>query len=229
MQREIGNKYFQVANLNSLNDVSSVPSINNTSSLDNAVKKVDLLSNLWEYGKTEVSLARYIPGTTKPSRQGQIASIEEKRAYADDTYNDKRNLEFIIKLAANRYTNFSTMQVVLPVYFRKNTNEAAKLANTVITANNFFTHWLKEITINRYPDDITILPSNNTMPLYDQAAAILKHMPDDQLNTINKTLLYSKKRLNLQMIMIADQIMMMMMLTELMIISKIEFKNFIRK
>ena len=179
MQREIGNKYFQVANLNSLNDVSSVPSINNTSSLDNAVKKVDLLSNLWEYGKTEVSLARYTPRTTKPSRQGQIASIEEKRAYADDTYNDKRSLEFVIKLAANRYSNFSTMQVVLPLYFWKNGNKATKLTNTVITADNFFTRWLKEITINRYPDDITILPSNNTMPLCDHAAAILKHIPDD--------------------------------------------------
>ena len=147
MQREIGYKYFQGTNLNPLNDVSSVPSIDNTSSLDNAVKKVDLLSNLWEYGKTEVSLARYIPGTTKPSRQGQIASIEEKRAYADDTYNDKRNLEFIIKLAANRYTNFSTMQVVLPVYFQKNTNEAAKLANTVITANNFSLAGLKKLLL----------------------------------------------------------------------------------
>ena len=82
------------------------------------------------------------------------------------------------------------MQIALPVYFRKNTNEVTKLANTVITANNFFTRWPKEITINRYPDDITILPSNNTMSLCNHAAAIPKHMPDDQLNTINKNLLY---------------------------------------
>ena len=193
MQQEIGNKYFPGANLNPLNDVSSVPSIDNTSSLDNAVKKVDLLGNLWEHGKTEVSLARYIPGITKPSRQGQITSIEEKKAYCDDTYNDKRNLEFVVKLSAGKYTNYSTMQLVLPVRFKKKTDDKVNLAGTVVTANNFFTRWLKEISVMRYPDDITILPSNNTIPIADHAASILKHMTDDQLATINKTLLYSKK------------------------------------
>ena len=96
MQREIGNSYYLGANSNPLKDIVHVPSIDNVSSLDNAVKKVDLLGNLWEYGKTEASLSRYIPGTTKPSTQGQIASIEEKRAYCNDTYKDQRNLEFVL-------------------------------------------------------------------------------------------------------------------------------------
>ena len=85
--------------------------------MDNAVKKVDLLGNLREYRKTEASLSCYIPGTTKHSRQGQIASIEEKRAYCDDPYKDQRNLEFVIELSAGRYTNYSTIQLVLPVWF----------------------------------------------------------------------------------------------------------------
>ena len=58
MQREIGNSYYPGANSNPLKDIAQVPSIDNVSSLDNAVKTVDLLGSLWEYGKTEASLSR---------------------------------------------------------------------------------------------------------------------------------------------------------------------------
>ena len=153
-----------------------------------------MLGNLWEYGKTEASLSRYIPGTTKPSRQGQIAAIEKKRAYCDDTYKDQRNLEFVIELSAGRYTNYSTMQVVLPPYFKKNSTASTDLAAYVITVNNFFVRWIKEINVVRYPDDITILPSSITVPIADYSAKSLKHMTDNQLDTIKKTLLYSKKK-----------------------------------
>ena len=192
MQREIGNSLHPGANSNPLRDIAHVPSIDNVSSLDNAVKKVDLLGNLWEYGKSEASLSRYIPGTTKPSRQGQIAFIEEKRAYCDDTYKDLRNLEFVIELSAGRYTNYSTMQLVLPVHFKLYSAQTIDIAD-VITVNHFVTRWLKEINVVRYLDNITILPSNTTVPIADYAANNLKHMTDNQLNTIKKTLLYSKE------------------------------------
>ena len=51
MQREIGNSYYPGANSNRLRDIAHVKSIDNVSSLDNAVKRVDLLGNLCEYGK----------------------------------------------------------------------------------------------------------------------------------------------------------------------------------
>ena len=139
MQREIGNSFYPGANSNPLKDIAHVPSIDNVSSLDNAVKKVDLLGNLWEYGKSEVSLSRYIPGTSKPTRQGQIAFIEEKRAHCDNTYKDLRNLEFVVELSAGRYTNYSTMQLVLPVHFKKYSAQTTDIADDVITVNNFFT------------------------------------------------------------------------------------------
>ena len=52
MQRELKNSYYPEANSNPLKDIAHVPSIDNVSSLDNAVKKVDLLGNFWKYGKT---------------------------------------------------------------------------------------------------------------------------------------------------------------------------------
>ena len=63
-----------------------------------------------------------------------------------------------------------------------------------MTVNNFFYHWLKEIDNKRYPDDVRILPSNNTVEIYRQAAQILKHTPKKAIDAINETLLYEKQK-----------------------------------
>ena len=36
----------------------------------------------------------------------------------------------------------------------------------VITVNNLFCHWLKEIDARRFPDDVRILPTKNTVEIY---------------------------------------------------------------
>ena len=142
----------------------------------------------------EQSLVRYIPGLTKPARQGQIARIEDQIIYADQQYTDKKILQFSLRLPTNAYTNFSTMELVLPVFFAKKSNKATALDNTVCTVNNFFTHWIKEIDVTRNHDTYKILPTNNIVPLYDHAAKILKYMPSQALNTIKSSLLYEKTR-----------------------------------
>ena len=85
------------------------------------------------------------------------------------------------------------MEIVLPVYFKKVTNKATNLPATVASVNNFFTPWLKEIDISRYPDEVRIFPTNNTVPLTDHAAAILKQLPNKALAKITKILLYSRE------------------------------------
>ena len=66
-----------------------------------------------------------------------------------------------------------------------------------MTVNNFFAHFIKEINIKRYGDDVRILPANNTVDIYRYSYAMLKHMPDDVSKTYDKTLLYSKKAIKL--------------------------------
>ena len=56
------------------------------------------------------------------------------------------------------------MCIVLPIEIKKATNKAANV--NVITVTNFFYHWLKEIDARRYPDDVRILPINNTVEIY---------------------------------------------------------------
>ena len=102
MQREISNKIRLGENLNPLRDVSNVSSIDNVANLGDVFGKVDKLGALWDYGEADASLARYIPGLTDVSRQGQLYSINAKKAYAAH-----------VILAANTYTNYSSMCVVL--------------------------------------------------------------------------------------------------------------------
>ena len=47
--------------------------------------------------------------------------------------------------------------------------------------------------MSRYLDDCRISPTNNTVPLADHTAAILKHLPNKVLDEIKKTLLYSRE------------------------------------
>ena len=74
--------------------------------------------------KADESLARYLPGLTNVSRQGKLYNIIGRRTYVSSTYTDKKTLEFTIQLAANTFSNFSMMCVVLPIQIKKSTNKA---------------------------------------------------------------------------------------------------------
>ena len=53
--------------------------------------------------------------------------IVPKKAYASSTYTDKKTLEFTIELAANRYTNYSMMTIVLPIYFKTSADKTVNV------------------------------------------------------------------------------------------------------
>ena len=166
MQREISNKIQLGENLNPLKDLPKVPTIDNTSDLKDVFRKVDKLGSLWEDGNVKYSLIRYPPGLANVSRQRQIYSIVPKKAYAATNYTDKKTLEFMILLASNTYTNYGSLRILLPIQIKKATNAAADIDGTMITVDNFFAHWLKEVDMKRYPDDIHILPTDSTCDIY---------------------------------------------------------------
>ena len=85
------------------------------------------------------------------------------------------------------------MTIVLPIYFKKSTDKTADV--DVVMVNNFFVHWLKEIDIRRYPDDVRILPTNNTVKVYNYAAQQIRHLPTKSLDDIKETILYEKRQL----------------------------------
>ena len=129
------------------------------------------------------------------SRQGQIYTIIPKKAYASTNYTDKKTLEFNILLASNTYTNYSSLMIVLPVQIKEATDASGDIDAILITVNFFFAHWLKEVDIKPYPDDIRILWTNNTIAIYRYSEKMLKHLPAKALDTIKETLLYHKTKI----------------------------------
>ena len=62
-----------------------------------------------------------------------------------------------------------------------------------MTVNNFFGNWFTDNDIRRYPDDKRILPTNNSLDIYQYSNAQLKYLPEKSVKTFLKTMLYSNK------------------------------------
>ena len=181
-------------NLNPMKDATGVAAIDYSANIDNLIDKLDKLSTLYDSGQMEKDVMKYIPGMAPISYQDQIDFVDTKRTYAASTYPDMQKLEFSLEVVNNHYINFSTMVLCLPIAFRKKTNKEAAIAATMIPVNNFFAHWIKDVTVKRYGDDIAVLPINMTLDTYRYSESMLKHMPEKTLATFQKELLYSQKK-----------------------------------
>ena len=182
------------ANLNPIKDATGVQSIDFSADIDNLIEKLDKLNTLYDSGRMDKDVMRYIPGMAPVTYQGQIDFTDTKRTYAASTYSDMQQIEFNLEVTANHYINFSNMVLCLPIAFRKRTNKAQPIAATMIPVNNFFAHWIKDVTVKRYGEDITVLPISTTLDTYRYSESMLKHMPKDALATFQKELLYSRKK-----------------------------------
>ena len=169
-----------------------VPSIDYNADIDSLIDKLDKLNTLYDTGRMDKDVIKYIPGMVPISYQGQVDFIDTKKTYAASTYSDMQQFEFNLEMVNNHYINFSRIVLCLPVTFRKKTNKGN--ANTMIPVNNFFAHWIKDVTVKRYGDDIAVLPINTTLDTYRYSESMLKHMPKASLATFQKDLLYSKKK-----------------------------------
>ena len=113
------------------------------------------------------------------------------KAYANVTYSDKKQLEFVTKLTANTYSNYSTMEVCVLIKFTKKSNKALQMDANMMTVNNFFGHWFTDIDIRPYPDVMMILPTNNSVDIYQYSNAQMKYLPEKSVKKLLKTMLYS--------------------------------------
>ena len=66
----------------------------------------------------------------------------------------------------NHYTNPNSFHLCLPITVKKNTNNNNNIDDDLTTVNNFFTHWVEEINVTRYGDDIQILPTSLPYEVY---------------------------------------------------------------
>ena len=109
--------------LNPMKDATGVAAIDYIANIDNLIDKLDKLSVLYDSGRMDKDVMKYIPGIVPISYQGQIDFVDTKKTYAASTYSDMQQLEFNLEVVNNHYINFSTMVLCLPIAFRKKTNK----------------------------------------------------------------------------------------------------------
>ena len=86
------------------------------------------------------------------------------------------------------------MKICLPLKFTKKSNKALQMDAQMMTVNNFFGHWFTDIDIRRYPDDMRILPANNSVNIYQHSNAQMKYLPEKSVKKLLKTeMMYSNK------------------------------------
>ena len=148
MQKTISNKIQLGDTLNPLDDYAGVPSINDDGTLENLIGKVDKVRGFLKTVKADGDLSRYFPNILPITRQSQVAGKLPRKASV--IYSDKKQLEFILDLTASTYSNYSTMEICLPLKLTKKSNKAQKIDGQMMMVNNFFGHWFADIDIRRY-------------------------------------------------------------------------------
>ena len=148
-----------------MTNYGGVPSVDDEANLESLYGKIDKIGGFWKSGKADKSLARYIPNILPVTRQNQIAGSIPRKAFALVAYSDVKTLGFIIELTANTCSNYSSMELVLPIQFTKKTSKTMQMDANMITVNNFFGHWMTNIDIRRYLHDTRILPTNISFQL----------------------------------------------------------------
>ena len=193
MPKAISDKIQLGQTLNILDDYAGVLSIKDEGTLENLIGKVDKVRGFVKTGKADGDLSRYYPNILPITRQLQIAGELPRTAYGSITYSDKKQFEFTLDVTANTYSNYSTMEVCVPLKFTKKSNKALQMEVNMITVNNFFGHWFTDIDIRRYPDDMMILPTINSIDIYQYSNVQMKYLPKKSVKKLLKTMLYSNK------------------------------------
>ena len=85
------------------------------------------------------------------------------------------------------------LEICLPLRFTKRSIKNLQLDDAMMTVNNFFGLWFIDIDIRRYPDDLRILPTNNSVDIYQYSNAQMKYLPEKSVKKLLNTMLYSNK------------------------------------
>ena len=121
-----------------------------------------------------------------------LQDIDTKEKTAHPSYSNMEQLDFQILLAKNYYVNPNGIHICFPIKIEKGTNKSANINADLIPVNNFFVHWVKEISITKYGSDKELPATFSPYEVYQCADSMLKHLPKDALKTIQKNHLYSK-------------------------------------
>ena len=193
MQKERSNKVFLGNTASLCDDARRSSAIDVTASnyydAKEKVKKNKGIDQYWKDG----DIAKYIPGLLELNFEGMLELIDTRSKVEHSSYADMEQLNFQILLTDNYFINPNSILICFPIKVKKKNNQALDLDANLITANNFFAHFDKKISVTKYGSDKEIILKSSPNEIYQYSDPMLKHLLKDALKTIEKTLLYSKE------------------------------------
>ena len=90
MQAARSNRVRLGENLNPIEDATGVDVVNFSADIDNLIGKLDKLTDLYDTGKVDADMLRYIPGMSKIMYQGQLDHIETKNVMQNQHIQTKK-------------------------------------------------------------------------------------------------------------------------------------------
>ena len=156
-------------------------------------KKVQKVRKLISTGSYDAGIAKYIPGTLDLVYQGMLVDMDTKEQPAHTLYKDMESLLFQIMLANNYHSNPNSMHICFSMKIKQKIDEENDRDSDLITANNFFVHLVKEISVTRYGNDKQLMPAFSPYEIYQYSDSMLKHLPKNTFKKIEKAMFYSKQ------------------------------------
>ena len=79
-----------------------------------------------------------------------LDDIKTVEQVAHPSYKDIETFDFQLLLDKNLYKNLNSLHFVFTLRIRKATDGTAQIEANMMTVNNFFARWIKEINITKY-------------------------------------------------------------------------------
>ena len=151
MQRERSNKVFLENIVSLYEDAGRLSATDRKASYYNDAKeKVKKIRELINTGRYDMDIAKSIPGLLELKFQGMRKDLDTKERVAHSSYIDMEQFDFQILLTDNYYINPSSIHICFPIKIKTKTNQALDIDADLITVNNFFAHFVKEISMIKY-------------------------------------------------------------------------------
>ena len=90
------------------------------------------------------------------------------------SYKDLETFDFQLLLDKNLYTNLNSVHFVFPIKLFKKSDINADIDAELITVNNSFAHWIKEISTTKYSTNKELTPTTTPQEIYQYSDAIFE-------------------------------------------------------
>ena len=91
--------------------------------------------------------------------QGMLDDIDTRGKVAHSSHTDMEELDFQILLTDNYYVNPLSIHICFAMKIKKSTNNSSDIDSDIITVNNIFAHFIKEISVTKSGSYKELIPT----------------------------------------------------------------------